>query len=200
MEQHAPSVGVLAYGSLIGDPGDELEPATVRTIRGVMTPFAVEFARRSRSRGDAPTLVPHPHGARVSAAILVLDVDMSSATDMLWRRETRCSDRCRGYPGDRAGKRDAVQVRRIEGFHGIDLVLYTDIGANVQPLTAGELARLAIGSVGRAAAGLDGISYLVQAKANGIATPLSPAYEREILVMTGADDLLQALETLRARA
>ena len=39
------TVGILAYGSLIDNPGDEIAAATVRTIEEVETPFNVEFAR-----------------------------------------------------------------------------------------------------------------------------------------------------------
>jgi hypothetical protein len=51
------SMGVLAFGSLLNDPGCELLGAEVQRI-SVRTPFPVEFARYSRSRRGAPTLVP----------------------------------------------------------------------------------------------------------------------------------------------
>jgi hypothetical protein len=56
------SVGILAYGSLIGNPGSEIEKATRKAVSGVKTPFRVEFARGSRGRGGAPTLVPVESG------------------------------------------------------------------------------------------------------------------------------------------
>ena len=54
-------VGILAFGSIAGDPGAELAAAVTRRIE-VKTPFAVEFARSSRSRDGAPTLVPVGEG------------------------------------------------------------------------------------------------------------------------------------------
>jgi hypothetical protein len=58
----------VAYGSLISDPGDEIRSTTIETKKGVITPFKVEFARKSRSRKGAPTLVPvEQGGAQVSA-------------------------------------------------------------------------------------------------------------------------------------
>ena len=51
------TVAVLAYGSLIANPGEELRRATVDTREGVTTPFNVEFARASSKRRGAPTLV-----------------------------------------------------------------------------------------------------------------------------------------------
>ena len=55
-------IGVLAYGSLITDPGSELVAITLAVTKDVLTPFSVEFARKSRKRCGAPTLVPVDHG------------------------------------------------------------------------------------------------------------------------------------------
>ena len=68
----ATNVGILAYGSIVECPGDELEGAVTRRLE-VVTPFAVEFARSSRTRDSAPTLVPVSQGGgRVPALLLVL--------------------------------------------------------------------------------------------------------------------------------
>src|SRR5262249_52648561 len=50
-------IGILAYGSLINDPGVEIEPLIVERI-STRTPFPVEYARLSKSRGGGPTVVP----------------------------------------------------------------------------------------------------------------------------------------------
>ncbi len=55
------TVGILAYGSLIDDPGAEIEPVILRRI-DCRTPFKVEFARASESRKGGPTLVPYDIG------------------------------------------------------------------------------------------------------------------------------------------
>jgi hypothetical protein len=85
------TVGILAYGSLIDDPGSEIAEATDRTEdEQVMTPFKVEFARSSASRGGAPTLIPVPAGGReIPAKIFVMknNVTEQDAIDRLWRRE-----------------------------------------------------------------------------------------------------------------
>ena len=39
------AIGVLAYGSLITNPGVELAAVTTGSTEGVLTSFAVEFAR-----------------------------------------------------------------------------------------------------------------------------------------------------------
>jgi len=83
-------VGILAYGSLITDPGAEISPKIVMRIKA-QTPFPVEYGRLSQTRGGAPTLVPHSQGAPVAGEILVMDASVSAddARDMLWRRERR---------------------------------------------------------------------------------------------------------------
>jgi hypothetical protein len=80
-----PSIGILAFGSLIEDPGWEIEEAIVGRKRKVLTPFAVEFARSSTKRGDAPTLVPvREGGSPLLAQILLLNISLSEAKDRLW--------------------------------------------------------------------------------------------------------------------
>ena len=87
----ADTVGILAYGSLIGDPGPEIEPHITRRI-SCRTPFKVEFARTSRARKGGPTLVPYKDGSEVAAQILVVDLSLKEATNRLYRRETRKAD------------------------------------------------------------------------------------------------------------
>lgn len=66
-------VGILAYGSLIEEPGVEIEPLIVERQQGIETPFPVEFARSSDTRQGAPTLVPVDQGGSlVPAEVLVL--------------------------------------------------------------------------------------------------------------------------------
>ena len=85
-------IAILAFGSLIEDPGKELRPRIRERIDGIKTPFSVEFARSSRSRGGGSTLVPvHGGGSPVHAVLLALDpaIELAEAMDLLWRRETR---------------------------------------------------------------------------------------------------------------
>ena len=78
-------------------------------------------------------------------------------------------------------------------------MLYTQIAANIQPLNAQELARLAVESVGKAKPGMDGITYLMDALSRGLKTPLSNPYEAEVKRLAGAESLKHALEKLRSR-
>ena len=194
-------VGILAYGSLIDDPGEEIRRVLVDTLRGIYTPFGVEFARSSRTRGGAPTLVPvSAGGACVAAAVLILDASSHDAADMLWRRETRTADVTRGYAEPPAGNMNRMKIETLPEFAGLELVLYTSLPSNIEPLTAGHLADLAIASVACAPFGLDGISYLMAAEANGIQTPLTGSYGREILLRTGTSSLAEALISLNRDA
>lgn len=196
-------VGVLAYGSLLDDPGDELEAAVVDRIDGVVTPFSVEFARSSSGRGGAPTLVPvDSGGSPVNATILVTagHVTIDEARDMTYRRE-------RGRVGDLsvtyhhyegpATNRVRLPLLDIAGMQ----VIFTEIEANipVEARTPHGLAAFAIESVGKAPVGKDGITYLKGVVDRGIATPLTSAYVEAVLRETGSPNLESSVKFLRSR-
>jgi hypothetical protein len=180
---------LLAYGSLLWDPGSELEDVLdlASPVRDVKTRFAVEFARSStRTRGGGPTLVPvETGGAQVLGAIFPFRerLPVNEAQTLVWRRETPHSngryDRLRN-----ADLPDKVFVDVHEGLHDeFDVVLVVRIRPNIEPLNGDELARRAIQSA-RTASGQDrkdGISYLIGAKGFGIETPLRSDYESAIL-------------------
>jgi hypothetical protein len=188
------TVGILAYGSLIDEPGEEIAGATTRTTADILTPFSIEFARRSRTRGSAPTLVPvSDGGSPVLARVFVLDVPEDEAANRLWRREVRKVGSGLPYTAPKDIGPNTVVVRRFENFANVDVVLYTEIAANIEPLTAKALAGLAIESVGKSSPGQDGISYFIAAKRNGIRTALSADYEAEILRQSGCASIEEAL-------
>ncbi|NOX24290.1 MAG: hypothetical protein GXP36_14525 [Actinobacteria bacterium] len=195
------AIGVLAYGSLIGDPGQELAAVTQLIIDNVPTPFGIEYARSSRGRGGAPTLIPvDTGGASVRGKVLVLDEEVTpaAARDMLWRRETNRVGSEKGYVPPSPITPNTVVVTEHPGLADVELVLATKIGANFAPLTAQKLADLAIESV-RTDAGprrRDGISYLHNNIAAGIITPLTADYEAAILQHTGTTSLRDAWRTL----
>lgn len=192
-------IGILAYGSLIDDPGDELVEATTEVIKdGVMTPFKVEFARTSRTREGAPTLVPvDDGGAQVPASIFVLNISETEAANRLYRRETgRIGKTEIIYRPSKRTESGRVAIERLQNFHGVDVVLYTSIGANIDPLNPTRLAELAIESARKLGDERDGITYLINAKRNGIRTPLSDAYEEEIKRLTKPKSLTEALKNI----
>jgi hypothetical protein len=195
-------VGILAYGSLIDDPGDELKGAISIILKeGVTTPFKVEFARSSKTRACAPTLIPVESGGKqVPAQIFVLrrDISEKQAKDILWRRETGNIGKSRGYSmPDKLGANDVI-VERLEKFYDVGVVLYTKIAQNIVPLTEKKIADLALKSARALRDGRDGISYLIVAKSNGVETLLSSKYEEEIKRQAGVKDLKEALNKMQS--
>jgi hypothetical protein len=192
---------ILAFGSLIDDPGEDLAPLIIEKRPGAITPFNVEFAHASVNRCGGPTLVPVARGgAPVEAVLLVLrdEVSIVAATDFLYARET-------GRPGSEAqyqpdpAKPNQVYIEVLRFFQDFDAVIYASTSANIEPLTADELGRRAVLSAAgpAGAANLDGIQYLIDAKRHGVRTPLMAAYERQILEMTGGASLADARERVR---
>jgi hypothetical protein len=187
-------IGILAFGSLIADPGKELLPNIIMRIK-TPTPFGVEYGRYSKTRGGAPTLVPHQNGAPVDAEILVLDdaVSLDEARNMLWRRERRKEGTGEIYVEGKT--ENSVLVRAWTDSLCVESVLYTDFnpeGKEPKP-EAEELAQMAIQSVKAAEEGMDGISYLMNNIASGVKTKLSADYEAEILKQTKTSSLEGAL-------
>ena len=191
------TVGILAYGSLIADPGWEIEEVRSGVIEDVKTPFRVEYARSSTGRGGAPTLVPFEGGGQVRAQVIVVDTTVEDAADRLYRREIGAVGSGRPYKHSTNPGPNTVVVDRLEGEFGLDVVLYTRIGATIDEPDAAKLAGLAINSVAEAAPGKDGISYLMNAMEAGIETPLSVAYSDEVKRRTGTSDLSDALAKVR---
>lgn len=195
-------IAILAFGSLIEEPGKAICPLIRERISGVRTPFSIEFARSSSTRDGAPTLIPvDVGGSPVHGVLLVLDsaISLAEAKTLLWRRETRkeCSEEQYSRPANPS--ENQVIVECIERFKGCDLVLYTKIGANIKKPNADHLADLAIKSARRKAGAdeKDGISYLRSAVNQGICTPLLPGYKAAILRKTAAEDLVEARERVR---
>lgn len=116
-------VGILAYGSLIFDPGKEIIEATVEVKCDVVTPFNVEFARSSKTRGGAPTLVPVEEGQPVAAKLFLLNVDECEAANRLYRREINKVGSGKCYEQNDNPREDKIVVERLEKFKGVDVVL-----------------------------------------------------------------------------
>ncbi|WP_312338215.1 hypothetical protein [Sphingobacterium sp.] len=189
-------IGILAYGSLIDNSGPEIGPNINRKIQ-CLTPFKVEFARTSSSRSGEPTLIPYDKGKKVNAYILVLNnhIDLDTAKSMLWRRERNLCDG-KDYAEPISPSNNNVLVKTVKNFEGIDTVLYTHIGKNIDgEITADVLCDLGIDSIlGTAGEEMrDGIRYLLDAKRNSITTLLSGAYEELVLKKTETKTLQEAI-------
>lgn len=195
------SLGILAYGSLIDKPGDEILEIEIDRIE-CETPFHVEFARTSSTRSNAPTLIPVEQGGqKVKAVIIVLcnDTDIEAAKSILWRRELHKKNRTETYRHSENPNPNTVVVEIFENFMNVQTVLYTSIGSNItQSLTSELLADFAISSILSEAGQRekDGIRYLLSAKRNGIVTALSDDYEKQVLVKTHTATLEEAIEKL----
>jgi hypothetical protein len=194
------NIGILAYGSLIGDPGKEIKPLIVKRI-ATKTPFPVEFARLSRKRGNAATLVPYAIGDPVYAELLILkeDTSLGQAKDLLWRRECDEEESGKHYP---AGEQpNSVRVAELENFFGFEKILYTDFlpAGKLKRVDPRQLAQCALESVAKAERGKDGISYLIQVKGSGVRTALTDQYVASILSATGTGSLADALTLLQTQ-
>lgn len=191
-------LGILAYGSLINEPGDEISELEIDRI-DCKTPFCVEFARISRTRSEAPTLIPYNQGKEVNAKIIILNptTGLNKAKDILWRRETGRKDRTGNYQhSDNPGK-DKMVIKSIDSFMGVETILYTSFQRNIdEELTAELLSEYAIKSILTDAGKneKDGIRYLLNAKKSGINTELTDQYESEILRQSGTNTLEEAIE------
>jgi hypothetical protein len=170
-------LAILAYGSLIYAPGAGLS-AVLDGSAPCRTPFPVEYGRASRRWGGGPVLVPHPRGAPVDGALLMLadTVDLGTAVELLASRE--------GLPGPRG----VVQV----DLPGDRLVLTASLPRNLPSpdMTADALARRAVRSARHGPR--NGVAYLRGAVAAGIRTPLTDAYAERVMSLVGAASLEEA--------
>lgn len=180
------NIGILAYGSLLTGPGQDLTPHIIDRIPQE-TPWPVEYARQSESRGGAPTLVRHPKGSKVKGQILVLDMKRS---DELKARE---------WLRIREGRTAKQNIKAME-LGGLRLVLYADLPANIpdDKLSAESLAEMAIASVGKLLE-RNGVSYLADNIDQGIGTPLTEAYQAAVLAKTATTDLRNAIDIVAGR-
>jgi cation transport regulator ChaC len=202
-------IGILAYGSLVTDPGDEIRSCLDRRIEGVCTPFNVEYARRSGTRSGAPTLVPVPEGvgSSVKGVILVLKaaITVEQAKNMLYRREIHKVGSNETYHHEnQTRKKNGLLIKTLNNFCGVPLVIYTYLTPNIEEILnpnlsdgkkAEILAEAAIKSITPETYKnyKDGIWYLYQNLESGIITPLTKPYQNEILKRAnGATDLLFA--------
>jgi len=185
---------------LVNNPGEELEQLFIRKILCIK-PFNVEYARVSRTRSNAPTLVPVPDGLPVEASILVLNETVTEADviSMLYRREIRANNKNTKYKKTVNPDNNTVEIKAWENFNGINKVLYTSIGANMGILNSPiHLAHFAIESALDKAGETktDGIHYLLNNINNGVITQRTEEYKNEILKKTQSNSLEEAIKKI----
>jgi len=205
-ENQAYSLGILVYGSMMGDPGKEMTRHTLATIP-VITPFAVEYARKSKNRSNAPVLVPvHEEGAKVKAQILVLKphINEQMACDLLYRRAVNFVDEpAIVYTDKDKHENSGLEIQYLRDFENVKKVFYTAFPPNIENIInpditpdnkAKELAYLAIESLNMSTFCMqrDGIRCLIEDISSGIKTPLTDFYVREVINRASANDLNEA--------
>jgi len=167
---------VLAFGSLIWEPGILFHRlGTPAECLPCETPFQIEFARRSSSRGCAPTLVKVDGVGRSPARLLVFDRSLSEVEAALAAREG-CAEKWIGEC-------------EVLGHESLP-TCYTALEANIpsEGRIPTNLARWAIESIPLTLEGRDGVSYLRGCRAVGCVTALIDAYEHEVFRELGVSD------------
>jgi hypothetical protein len=84
------------------------------------------------------------NGGAVTAELLVLKVPEQEAKDRLWRRETRRIGQGGHYRHSERPGPNTLIIDSYPNFGGVAIALAARFPANIAPLTAHELARLAI--------------------------------------------------------
>lgn len=192
-----PDLAILAFGSLVSNPGLEITEVVSHPLDGLTTPFDVEYARSSSTRGGAPTLVPVASGGcpvRATAFVIEPGIGLEEVRDRLYRREINRVGADRSYSHTDTPEPGHVWLPTTDQVARVGLAVYTALEDNIplEKRTPGHLASLSVGSVALADPGRDGISYLEANLAAGIVTPLSHDYEAAILERTGTETLAAA--------
>jgi hypothetical protein len=208
MKDMTHKLGILAFGSLIHDPGDELKRYIINQISNVVTPFKVEYGRKSSGRGNAPTLIPVSQGGKkVKATLLILSNELGivEAKDMLYRRELNKIGSDITYIERENPTPNQLVIGTLKNIRNVETVLTANFGSNLSEITPEVLADLAISSYESSDTelGRDGISYLYNNIANGIVTPLTEEYKNLILKkmnVTSLDELLTKKRQNKVRA
>jgi hypothetical protein len=207
-------VGILAFSSLLVDPGAEIQAAIAESV-SVRTPFNVEYARASAARQNAPTLVvvPSEVGSPVQGKIYLLmpEITVKQAQDMLYRRERNQVGVLEvWYDEERLRlQRGAVLIGESREFAGMPLILFPRVPPNIDIVQdehawpgekAETLADLAIRSLTKVtyAQRRDGIAYLADAIGCGIRTVLTDVYVQAVLRHAGNAPDLEAARTYLA--
>ncbi|MGE5598245.1 MAG: hypothetical protein ACM3XS_02555 [Bacteroidota bacterium] len=177
-------IAIYGYGSVLIDAGPDLQPLILERIP-FPSPRPVEYARLSKSRGNAPAVAFYDGGGIVTGQILVLDLPdtqekRDKVANSLWIRE---------------GRPPWAAIRTMS-MAGIATVFYVDLEPNIPSPSPKLLADFAIASVAKCAeAGQverNGIRYLRENLRIGVITPLSRAYEEALLAKLRAKDLEEA--------
>ena len=193
------NTGIIAFGSLIDDPGKELEKFIVKKVPDIITPFKIEYGRKSSSRANAPTLIPIANGGEyVKATLLILsdELKLTEVKNMLYRRELHKVGSNNVYKDRVKPKNNHLVIKEHSGIQGVKIALSANFGQNLDSITPEILSDLAIKSFksDNVEKGKDGISYLNNNIKNGIITPMTKDYKSMILKKMNATSLDEILK------
>lgn len=179
-------IAIFAYGSLIEDPREPIKSHIFERIPHI-SPFKVEYARSSTTRGGGATLVIYPGGGNVQGQILLLDLIYSEANLRLVMEWVRRREKT---------KSEWIKYMRVGDYNH---VIYCDIASNIEP-NPQLLAEKSIESVRKCKLkgepDKNGIRYLIEKIKDGVITPLTEEYKNEILRLTKTKRLEEAEQKL----
>lgn len=211
--------GILLYGPMRIDPGNEITQYAEAISPEALTPFSVEFAHVGEYYGGAPILavMTDGSGAPVPSTLLrmdpILDLDEVFLDFLIYPRYVLKRDEEKGltYVEVASEKKGVIGIESLARFHDRERVLFLAPVPNLafvmdQEMSDAEkghrLAALAVESLTDLTypSGTDGISYLIDAIDQGVETPLTAAYRDAVLVLDdSAPDLVTTRERLAAR-
>mgnify|MGYP001086266631 CR=1 FL=1 len=199
MTTNSQKIGILAFGSLIDDPGEELQSVIAERKEGVITPFNIEYGRKSSKRGNAPTLIPVSDGGlKVKATLLVLKegLTLEEVKNRLYRRETNNVGKNGTYTERENPTPNQLVIQEHTDINDVQVYLTANYGCNLEEISPDILADLAIESFksNEVEKGRDGISYLKNNIDNNIITPLTEEYRNAILKKMNAKNLEELIE------
>jgi hypothetical protein len=180
-----PQIAIVAYGSLIYEPGEALAEL-VQETEPCRTPFPVEYGRHSRKWGGGPVLTVDPRGEPVDGLRMVLKpgLPLGRVIDVLALREGISS------------AEGIIQIDQPGPLAHLTCALPRNLAtADMDPAA---LARRAASSVRNG--DLNGVAYLREAVQAGVRTARTDAYVAALLAISAAADLLEAESLLLAFA
>lgn len=199
MTTNSQKIGILAFGSLIDDPGEELQRVIAERKESVITPFNIEYGRKSSKRGNAPTLIPVSNGGqKVKATLLILkeELTLEEVKNRLYRRETNNVGKNGIYTERENPTPNQLVIQEHTDINDVQVYLTANYGCNLTEIYPDILADLAIESFksSKVEKGRDGISYLKNNIDNNIITPLTEEYRNAILKKMNAKNLKEIIE------
>lgn len=199
MTTNSQKIGILAFGSLIDAPGEELQNVIVERKEGVITPFNIEYGRKSSKRGNAPTLIPVSNGGqKVKATLLILkeELTLDEVKNRLYRRETNNVGKNGTYTERKNPTPNQLVIQEHTDINDVQVYLTANYECNLTEITPEILADLAIESFksNEVEKGRDGISYLKNNIDNKIITPLTEEYRNTILKKMKAKNSEEIIE------